>query len=101
MSGFKPKGGFPAGKIVASSCRQKIIKILFQKKEIGIMKLINLANGTYNEINRNILILERHGIIVERRQKRQRLLSLNLKNAKTSKLIEIIKIIDHIEHSTE
>ena len=48
----------------ASSLRQKIVKELSTSREIRVMKLVRRVSGTYNEVNRNLEILETEGIII-------------------------------------
>lgn len=79
-------------KILASACRRKILKVLSNKKIITMMKLVRIVNSTYNEVNRNLYILEREGITTQRFAGRQRIIRLNFKNEKTLVLLELVKI---------
>jgi predicted transcriptional regulator len=79
-------------KILSSSCRRKILKTLSQKKEITMMKLVRTINSTYNEVNRNLHILKREGIITERHAGHKRVISLNLENERTLVLLKLLKI---------
>lgn len=81
-------------KILASACRRKILKTLSKKKEIAIMKLVRAVNSTYNEVDRNLLILEDEGLVIQRYVGRRRIVSLNFKNEKTLVLLKILKIIE-------
>jgi predicted transcriptional regulator len=78
--------------ILASSCRRKILKALSEKKEIAIMKLVRTVNGTFNEVDRNLRILEREGVLTQRYAGRKRVIRLNFKNEKTLVLIKLLKI---------
>jgi DNA-binding transcriptional ArsR family regulator len=79
-------------KIFASSCRQKILKALSAKRGITIMNLVRMVNSTYNEVDRNLHILEREGLVSQRYDGRKRVIRLNLKNEKTLVLLKLLKI---------
>jgi predicted transcriptional regulator len=79
-------------KILASSCRRKILKTLSQKKETTIMKLVRTVNSTYNEVDRNLRILEREAIITQRHAGHKRKIRLNLENERTLVLLKLLKI---------
>jgi DNA-binding transcriptional ArsR family regulator len=83
-----------SNKILRSSCRRKILKALSEKKEITIMKLVRSVNSTYNEVNRNLQILERHGIVTQQQVGRKRIIRLNLKNEQTVVSLKILKILE-------
>jgi predicted transcriptional regulator len=80
--------------IFASAGRQNILRVLSITKEIGITKLVKKTNSTYNEVNRNLHILEREGIIKFNRFERRCNISLNCENAKTERLLHALKIWD-------
>jgi DNA-binding transcriptional ArsR family regulator len=79
-------------KILASSCRQKILKALSEKRGITIMKLVSIVNSTYNEVDRNVRILEREYIVTQRYDGRKRVIRLNFKNEKTLVLLKLLMI---------
>ncbi|MBN2261070.1 MAG: hypothetical protein JW702_11015 [Clostridiales bacterium] len=81
-------------KLLASSCRQKIIKELSISKKLNIMHLVRNVNSTYNEINRNFEILEKEGIVNDQFIGRMRIIRINMENPKTKKLLEALKILD-------
>jgi DNA-binding transcriptional ArsR family regulator len=70
------------------------LKALSEKKEITIMKLVRIVNSTYNEVNRNLQILENEGSITQGYIGRKRIIRLNLKNNKTLILLKILKILE-------
>jgi predicted transcriptional regulator len=78
--------------ILASSCRRKILKALSEKRGITIMKLVRTVNSTYNEVDLNLRILEREGIVTQRHSDRKRIIHLNFKNEKTLVLLKLLKI---------
>ena len=87
-------------KVLASSLRQKILRELYQTHEIRIMKLVSNVNSTYNELNRNLLILEKEGIvtsnyIIRVKQGKVRTIQLNRDNPKTKILLEVQKTLDN------
>ena len=58
------------------------------------MKLVRIVNSTYNEVNRNLQILEREGIVTQRYVGRKRVVRLNFKNEKTLVSLKILKILE-------
>jgi DNA-binding transcriptional ArsR family regulator len=79
-------------KILASSCRRKILKALSAKRGIKIMRFVRIVNSTYNEVDRNLRILEREDLVTQRYDGRNRIIHLNLKNEKTLVLLKLLKI---------
>jgi DNA-binding transcriptional ArsR family regulator len=59
------------------------------------MKLVRIVNSTYNEVNRNLQILEREGIVTQRHVGRMHIIRLNLKNEKTVVSLKILKILEN------
>ncbi len=64
------------------------------------MKLVNAVNSTYNEVNRNLEILEEAGIItndnrVQVRHGKVRVIRLNRDNPKTKILLQALKTLDN------
>lgn len=56
------------------------------------MKLVRTVNSTYNEVDRNLRILEREGVLTQRYAGRKRIIRLNFKNEKTLVLTKLLKI---------
>lgn len=86
-------------KVFASSLRQKILKVLWEKRELQVMKLVSSVGSTYNELNRNLLILEKEGIIINEypvkvRHGKVRIIRLNRENPKTKLLLATLKTLD-------
>jgi len=81
-------------KILVSACRRKILKALSKRKQIPIMKLVRTVNSTYNEVNRNLRILEHEGLITQQHVDHRRIVRLNFKNEKTVVLLKLLKILN-------
>jgi DeoR/GlpR family transcriptional regulator of sugar metabolism len=81
-------------KLLTSGCRQKILKTLQKEKSLNIMGLVTKINSTYIEVNRNVKILEREGIISEHRYGRVRMIILNQEDPKTILLLQALKILN-------
>jgi hypothetical protein len=86
-------------KVIASSLRQKILKVLSEKREIQIMRLVSSTGSTYNEVNRNLLIMQKEGLITDEyrikvRHGKVRVIRLNKDNPKTLVLLKILKTLD-------
>ncbi|MFZ7137672.1 MAG: hypothetical protein ACOWW1_04565 [archaeon] len=83
-------------KMLASSCRQKIVIYLSHVEKTNIMKLVRKTNSTYNEVDRNLQILEAEGIVGSHRVRHQRILTLNYANKKTATLLEALTLLDKL-----
>jgi predicted transcriptional regulator len=89
-------------KVLASSLRQNILKVLSQTREMQVMKLVSSVGSTYNELNRNLGILEKEGIIindyrVKVRRGKVRVIRLNRDNPRTEVLLKALKTLDQEE----
>jgi predicted transcriptional regulator len=80
--------------IIASSCRQKILLALSKSKKTHITNLVRIINSTYNQVDRNIRILELEGIIETTRYGHVRIVGLNLENPKTLTLLKALEMLD-------
>ncbi|MDG6221712.1 MAG: hypothetical protein IAX21_06110 [Candidatus Bathyarchaeota archaeon] len=83
-------------KLLASSCRQKIIMYLSHVGKTNIMKLVRETGSTYNEVNRNIQLLENEGIAKSYRIGHQRIIALIFTNKKTVILLEALTILNKL-----
>jgi predicted transcriptional regulator len=81
-------------KILASACRRKILTALSEKKQTSMMKLVRAANSNYNEVNRNLHVLEQEGVVTQQHAGHNRIISLNYENEKTLVLLKLLKIIN-------
>lgn len=86
--------------MLASSLRQKILRELSKTSEIRVMKLVSNLNTTYNEVTRNLAILEKEGLITDEyrvkvRHGKVRVIILNRDNPKTKLLLTILKTLDN------
>ncbi len=86
-------------KVLASSIRQNILKVLSEKHELQVMQLVSSVGSTYNELNRNLLLLEKEGIItneypIKVRHGKVRIIRLNKENPKTLVLLKVLKTLD-------
>jgi DNA-binding transcriptional ArsR family regulator len=69
------------------------LKELSNVKKIHIMGLARNVNSTYVEVNRNVKILEKEGIVTDQRVGRMRVIRLNRENPKTTLLLKALKIL--------
>ena len=63
------------------------------------MQLVSAVGSTYNELNRNLGILEKEGIIINEypikvRRGKVRIIRLNKNNPKTIVLIQVLKTLE-------
>lgn len=80
--------------LLSSSCRRKILKVLSQVERTNVMDLVCKVNSTYTQVNPNLRILEREGIITDAHLGRIRIIILNEKNEKTSLLLQALRILE-------
>jgi DNA-binding transcriptional ArsR family regulator len=83
--------------VIASSCRQKILVSLSRNKETYITKLVRDINSTYNQVDRNLRILEMEGIVKIERYGHMRAIKLNRESSKTIDLLKALKILESSE----
>ena len=80
--------------IIASSCRQKILIALSKNKQTHVTNLVRIINSTYNQVDRNLRILEREDIIKTVRYGHVRIIGLNLENPRTLMLLKALEMLD-------
>ena len=80
--------------ILASKCRRRILKILWKLHQVHVMRLVRKVNSTYSQVNPNLQILEREGIVIEERLGHKRIIRLNRDNPKTEVLLQVLKIFE-------
>jgi hypothetical protein len=83
--------------ILASSCRQKIIKVLSEVKEINLMGLVRKTNSTYNQISRNVEILAKEQIVKVACCGRLKLIKLNMESPRAKALLKALQILNRQE----
>ncbi|HVO36770.1 MAG TPA: hypothetical protein VMT01_01200 [Candidatus Acidoferrum sp.] len=81
--------------IIASSCRQKILLTLSKVKRTHVTNLVRLVNSTYNQVDRNLRILEEEGIIGIKRYGRMKMIELKLENPRTQTLLKTLHQLEN------
>lgn len=81
------------GRLMASSCRQKILETLSRVGQTHMMDLIRKVNSTYTQVNRNLRILEQEYIVESQYYGRMRIIRLNRKNPKTEVLLKALSML--------
>jgi hypothetical protein len=76
-----------------------MLRELSKTREIQVMRLVSKVNSTYNELNRNLMLLEREGIAtneyrIKVRHGKIRVIRLNKDNPKTMKLLAALKTLE-------
>ena len=84
--------------ILASSCRRRILKTLWKLRQVNVMLLVRKVNSTYSQVNPNLHILSREGVIIEERLGHKRVIRLNRENPKTEVLLHVIKTFENFKH---
>jgi DNA-binding transcriptional ArsR family regulator len=82
------------GALLASSCRRKILKVLWKTGIINVMSLVRKVNSTYSQVNQHLQILQKEDIIFDKHYGRARLIRLNKENPKTPLLLQALKILE-------
>ena len=82
-----------SGRLIASSCRQKIIEALSEVKETHLMDLVRRVNSTYTQVNRNLQILEKEGILRIRSVGRLRMIQLERDNSRTGVILMTLRML--------
>jgi len=80
--------------ILASSCRRRILKVLWRNGRANVMELVRKVNSTYSQVNPNLQILQKEGIITDEHFGRMRVIRLNRENPKTGLLLQALKILE-------
>ena len=75
-------------------------------REIRVMELVRRVGSTYNELNRNLEILAKEGILTDEyrvkvKHGKVRFIFLNRDNTKTRTLLEVLKTLNNSTNSTE
>ncbi|MDR0798007.1 MAG: hypothetical protein LBE70_04790 [Nitrososphaerota archaeon] len=88
-------------KVLASSLRQRILRELSKTSEIRVMRLVSKLNTAYNELNRNLALLEKEGLVIDEYQVKVkhgkvRVISLNRDNPNSKLLLTILKTLDNV-----
>jgi len=80
--------------IIASSCRQKMLLALAKVRKTHVTQLVRMINSTYNQVNRNLAILENEKIIKTEKLGYLRIVELNVENPKTMLLLKALELLD-------
>ena len=79
--------------LLSSGCRRKIIKYLAEKGSTNIMRLIVGVNSKFPQVNAELQILQKEGIISDQHIGRTRLIRLNKENPGTMLILQALKIL--------
>jgi len=82
------------GALLASSCRRKILKVLWKTGSFNVMSLVRKVNSTYSQVNQHLQILQKENVIFDEHYGRTRLIKLNKENPKTTLLLQALKILE-------
>jgi len=80
--------------LIASSCRQKILLALSNTNGTHVTNLVRIINSTYNQVNRNLQILENEGIIKTKHYGHMKIIELTKENPKTQTLLKALHILN-------
>jgi len=58
------------------------------------MELVRKVNSTYNQVNSNLQILQKEGIVFDEHFGRMRVIRLNRENPRTARLFQALKILE-------
>ncbi|AEM39790.1 regulatory protein ArsR [Pyrolobus fumarii 1A] len=77
--------------ILGSPGRIRILRVLLNHGEVNITRLVRETGMHYRLVNRHLEVLKKHGVIVEKRYGRARIITLNRDNPLTRLLAEIFE----------
>ena len=81
------------GQIIASSCRQKILLSLSSVKKTHVTNLVRITNSTYNQVRRNLDMMEKEGIIKIQNYGNMKMIELDFSCPKTAKLLKAFQTL--------
>ncbi len=84
-------------KILSSSNRRKIFRILRKTNQTNIMNLVYNTRSTYNQVQSDLKTLKKEGIITDKHKGHLRIISLNKENPKTKLLLKALKMLDELQ----
>lgn len=79
--------------IIASTCRQKILRALSKVRRTHITSLVRMINSTHNEVRRNLEILQNEGIVKITSCGSMKMVELQRDNQKTEKLLMALRTL--------
>jgi predicted transcriptional regulator len=80
--------------LLASSCRRRILRVMSSSGRINVMELVRKVNSTYNQVNSNLQVLQKEGIIFDESFGRTRVIRLNDENPKTVILLQALRLLE-------
>jgi DNA-binding transcriptional ArsR family regulator len=84
-------------KILASSNRRKIFRILRKTQRMSIMDLVRKTKSTYNQVHSDLKNLEKEGLVIDEQQGHSRIISLNRENPKTDLILKALKLLNGLQ----
>ena len=61
------------------------------------MALVRKVNSTYNQVNSNLHILQKEGIVFDEHFGRMRVIRLNKENSRTRLLLQALKMLENLK----
>ena len=83
--------GLELEQIIASTCRQKMLLALSKVKKTHVTNLVRMINSTYDEVRRNLEILEKEEIVKITQCGNMKIIELRWENQKTAKLLTALR----------
>ena len=92
------------GRLIASTCRQKILETLSRVQQTHMMDLVRKVNSTYAQVDRNLKILQQEDIVEGKYYGHMRMIKLNRENPKTQVILKALRMlrcqeVHNIRHS--
>jgi len=87
--------------LLASSCRRRVLRVLWRIGRANVMELVRRVNSTYSQVNPNLQILQKEGIISDEHFGRMRIIRLNKANPKTTILLQALKLLETPRANTQ
>jgi len=83
--------------VLGSPGRIRILRVLLHHNEVNITKLVKETGMHYRLVVKHLKILEQHGIVIEKRYGRARIIALNRDNPLTQLILEVFNRLDTLE----
>jgi predicted transcriptional regulator len=80
-------------RLLASTCRQKILEVLSHVGQTYMMDLVRRLNSDYTQVSRNVAIFAKEGVVTIIACGRMKIIRLNREKPKTVALLKALEIL--------
>jgi predicted transcriptional regulator len=72
-----------------------MLRVLSRTGRTNVMTLVRKVNSTYNQVNSNLHIMQKEGIVFDEHFGRMRVVRLNKENSRTMLLLQTLKMLEN------